>query len=641
MSAIAGVVDFHGGPVDPALVARMIAPPQPCDLEVRGPLHRSSSALAFCGRRAGGATCDQPLIDSRSDCAIVFDGRIDNRQDVAGRLGVADSARRSDARLVLDGYTSRGLDVIPGLSGDFAFAIWDGRARQLILVRDPLGVRQVCFAPVPQGLAFATDARQLLEIDGVDRRPNMGFFAEWMAGWITHPSDTIYQGIHRVPAAHVLTASASGVRRDRYWDIDPDRRLHYRDDAEYACHFRELFASSVRSRVRSADRVAIALSGGIDSSAITAMAAHVTTTEPADLRAYNISYPGLPEADEDHYARLVADTHGVPLVTIPYVGRADNYLRAPLLLRDMAPGGVGAVDVGFYETVAADGCGLVLDGTGGDEWFRGTAYHAADLLRQGRLIAAVRRLREHASHCGSIHGLLAVAKGPVWAACPFALRRAIKRVLPARDVVPRLFRRDFARSVNLVERITEPNYDGRFSTFAAGAVYRDATCEHGAYNWHEDVRLAAAFGMEMSAPFQDRALAEFAVALPEEQRWSKGRAKRVIRNGMHDLMPPVVLGRDDKGNGSEAQFVEIRQLHEAGAFDGLQLAAAGVVDATEIEPMFRSMCDMFSRNDLHYEIQASQLWLLFCAECTWRALFGEGARPSNASRPALQGRATR
>jgi len=50
---------------------------------------------------------------------------------------------------------------------------------------------------------------------------------------------------------------------------------------------------------------------------------------------------------------------------------------------------------------------------------------------------------------------------------------------------------------------------------------------------------------------------------------------------------------------------------------------------------------MFSRNDLHYEIQASQLWLLFCAECTWRALFGEGARPSNASRPALQGRATR
>src|SRR5207245_6537126 len=125
------------------------------------------------------------------------------------------------------------------------------------------------------------------------------------------------------------------------------------------------------------------------------------------------------------------------------------------------------------------------------------------LLRQGRLIAAVQRVHEHASHCGSIHGALALAKGPVWATCPLALRRAIRRVLPAREVVPRLFRRDFAASVNLVERITGPNYDDRFPTFAAGAVYRDATCQHGAYTGHENVRLAAAFGMEMSAPFQD------------------------------------------------------------------------------------------------------------------------------------------
>src|SRR5207245_267983 len=110
MSAVAGVVDFHGGPVDPALVARMIEPPQPCDLEVRGPLHRSSSALAFCGRRAGRATFDQPLVDSRSDCAIVFDGRIDNRQDVVGWLGVDARVTLSDARLVLGGYTSRGAD---------------------------------------------------------------------------------------------------------------------------------------------------------------------------------------------------------------------------------------------------------------------------------------------------------------------------------------------------------------------------------------------------------------------------------------------------------------------------------------------------------------------------------------------------
>src|SRR5206468_9269173 len=110
--------------------------------------------------------------------------------------------------------------------------------------------------------------------------------------------------------------------------------------------------------------------GGIDSSAIAGVAANATATEPNVLRAFNVSYPGLPAADETHYARQVADACGIPLTTVPSVGRSvDAYLRAPRLLRDMAPGGVGAIELPFYETIAADGCDLVLDGTGADEWF--------------------------------------------------------------------------------------------------------------------------------------------------------------------------------------------------------------------------------------------------------------------------------
>src|SRR5262249_21440990 len=311
------------------------------------------------------------------------------------------------------------------------------------------------------------------------------------------------------------------IGSERYWDVDPDRQLRYRDETEYAIKFRELFASSVRARLRGRSRVAIALSGGLDSSAIAAMAAGVAATESTEVRAYNISYPGLIRADEHEYARLVADAHGLPLSTVKCTGApADEYLRAPRLLRDMAPGGVGAADVSLYELMADEGCEVVLDGTGADEWFSGSPYHVADLIRRGHLVRAARRLREQASHACSRHGLLTIAKGPVWATCPPALRRAIKWLLPARDIVPRIFTRDFAASVNLADRIRQPNYDQRFSTFASGAVYRDATTQLNAYNWHEDVQLAGAFRMEMSAPFQDRALAEFAVALPEAQRWS-------------------------------------------------------------------------------------------------------------------------
>jgi len=588
---IAGLVDFHGGPVDARLVAR-----------------------TFSGRR---------LVDSGADCAIAFDGRIDNTADVAAWIGTDRSL--GGAALVLAGYALRGVDVFSRLSGDFAFAIWDGRARLLRLVRDPLGIKQVSFAHARDGFAFATDARQLLDLPGVDCRPNLGFVAEWIAGWITHPSDTIYRGIERVPPAHVVTVSARGVRRDRFWDVDPDRRLAYGDDAEYAQHFRELFAASVDCRLRGRTRVAIALSGGVDSSAITAMASKVLPAG-TDIRAYNISYPGLCEADEHRYARLVADACRLPLATVSCSGAsADDYLRAPRLLRDMPPGGVGTADVRLYELMADEGCELVLDGTGADEWFSGSPYHAADLIRRGRLIRALRRLREQASHPCSMHDLLTIAKGPLWALCPSALRLTIKRIAPTREIVPRLFRREFAAAVNLGDRITQPNYDDRFPTFAAGAVYRDATTQLNAYNWHEDVRLAAAFGMEMSAPFQDRALAEFAVALPEKYRWSDGRTKVVVRRGLANLLPEAILQRDDKGSGSEAQFAELCRLHDAGAFLNLRLVEAGIVDRAEVEPLVGSMRALFAAHNPEYEICASQLWLLFCAESAWRALFSREA----------------
>jgi asparagine synthase (glutamine-hydrolysing) len=442
---------------------------------------------------------------------------------------------------------------------------------------------------------------------------------------VTHPSDTIYRGIHRVAAAHFVTVTAAGARAERHWRVNPDRQLRYRDDGEYADEFRELFAASVRSRLCGADRVAISLSGGVDSSAIVGMARAIATREPAELRAYHVGYEGVPGADERAYATLVADAHDVPLATVPGVAAdRDAYLRAPRLLRDMAPGGVGATDVPYYEMIAADDCGLVLDGTGADELFGGTVYHAADLLRDGRIAAAVKVLREHSAHCGELNGLLRLARGPIWAVCPPALKRAIKPLLPARDIVPPIFRRRFAESVDLADRIAQPNYDATFSSVAAGAVYRDVTAPAGAYNWHEDVRAAAAFGIEMSAPFHDRALVEFALALPEAQRWWFGRAKRVLRAGMRGLMVDAVLERDDKGNGSEAKFAELRRLHRAGTLDPVRLADAGIADAMVVAPMFRRMCARRAVADRRWEIDASQLWMLFCAESAWRALFDEG-----------------
>src|SRR5262245_42107335 len=236
MSALAGIVRFDGAPADVVTVSRMID----C-VEHRGRDRREICAdgavtLAYRWQRTGPSqkVDAQPIFDRIARVALVFDGRIDNRPDLARDLDLRDEDSVSDAAIVLAAYRQWGSGMLPRLLGDFALALWDGRERRLMLARDPRGVRAMAYVVTGGGVAFATEPRQLLRVKGVDAAPNLGFFAERLTGIVSHGSETIFRGVHRVPAAHAVMATSAdpaGIVVARHWDIDPGRELRYADEA--------------------------------------------------------------------------------------------------------------------------------------------------------------------------------------------------------------------------------------------------------------------------------------------------------------------------------------------------------------------------------------------------------------------------
>jgi len=128
------------------------------------------------------------------------------------------------------------------------------------------------------------------------------------------------------------------------------------------------------------------------------------------------------------------------------------------------------------------------------------------------------------------------------------------------------------------------------------------------------------------APLMDRRLAEFAMALPEEQRWSGLESKRVIRRAMRGWLPDPVRCQF-KEDGGSAQLLHLRRLHAERAFEAMELAEEGILDRVAIEAMYGEMLDLFAGRDAHYKMLADELWTIFLGECVWRALFGRQAAP--------------
>lgn len=599
MSAIAAVVSADGREHLDATAAMLRAAAH----RARGAARTWHTGPVVLGWRAAAGSDCLPFVRSPRGDAIVFDGRLDNRADLAATLGTSNDA--SDAGLVLAAYERWRDDAPVALLGDFAFAIWDASAGRLFCARDVFGQRPLFYGRAGQVIAIGSEPQQVLAHSAIPGVINEAVIAEHLTGMPTTVDETVWQSVKRLPPAHALSVSSAAAGVHRYWDFDPDARVEHARPEAYSEHFADLFETAVACRVRGASRgVGVFLSGGLDSSAVAAVAArlHRNGDAPA-AHAFSITFPNA-SCDETPYIDAVVQHAGLRSARLEAVAPARCRIDAEVArYRDLPAFPNGFLLDPLRARAAAD-VDVVLTGYGGDEWFGGTRpVHIADVMAPGgRPRAALTRALLAPLIPRRVKPLArAIAGGPRptfdWIRPEFAARTALRDRL--RRPRPAPFRTRLQRAMHAI-------------TTSAVQVIGDEL---------ED-RAAAFAGIDQRQPFNDRRVAEFGFALPDPQRWSGNDTKVVIRRALAGDLPEAVLRRRGKAEFSSTFVEAMERLGARRLFDDLLTARAGWVDADAAAERYDRLLDLYRREDAAYISLTGSIWAIVAVELWLRHVEG-------------------
>ncbi len=605
MSGFAAILRPGGAPVDPARFEAVAgaAPhrsPQGVSVRVDGPVGLAHLAPASEGER-------QPLVDPASGVALVFDGRLDNRRELArAGLGPADG---SDGALALAAYLRWGEAFAERLLGDFVIALWDPARRTFLGARDPLGIRPFVYAVATDGtLVCASEVAQILAVPEIDREPDEGMVAECLTAAITSLEDTLYSGVKRLPPAHLLLADDQGIRRRRYWDVDPARTVTFATDCEYASALRELLLEAVACRLPSTGPVGVDLSGGLDSSTIACFAASLA---PGRVEAFSLVHPGR-TFDETPWIREVIDATG--LAWNPIVPRNPAWslaLGQARRNRDLPEYPNSDCFEDLWRRAGERGIRVLLTGAGGDDLLFGSELHLADLLAAGRF-------REAFARRPPLRPLL---RSGLWPLLPGRFRRTVRRTTGRG--IPSFVRRELSRRVGLADRIGQPVPGAAMPTCAQQDHYRSTFGGWGVHFHEMFERLAARSGVVPRHPLLDRRIVEFALALPEDQRGRDGVDRFALRGAGRGMVPPRILRRSDKADFSEDLATAIESAGGRGAFERLLVEERGWVDGAAARRLHDRMSGLREREDPRWIDPVWPLWMILAVECWLRALQGD------------------
>jgi len=323
MCGIAGILVRDGRPeVDREELAAMGAAlahrgPDHAGTLVDGPLGMASRRLAIIDPAGG----NQPIRSDDGARAIVFNGEVYNHREL--RRGLEQRGfrfhTRSDTEVVLQAYGAHGPRCVDHLDGMFAFAIWDAERRTLLLARDRLGIKPLFYREVGGRLLFASEIKALRASRDPRPGPSADGIAEYLFCGYPMLSRTLFDGVLSLLPGHVLVASAEGLRVERYWDV-PLAAGEAPPDPDPAGRLFERLGASVRRELYADAPLGACMSGGIDSTVLSALAAR----EVPGLDTFNIGYARNSEVcqanprriggevvgDDARYARLAAESLG-------------------------------------------------------------------------------------------------------------------------------------------------------------------------------------------------------------------------------------------------------------------------------------------------------------------------------------------
>jgi asparagine synthase (glutamine-hydrolysing) len=484
---------------------------------------------------------DNERFVSRDGDVCMWDGRLDNREDLVLQLGKDLPEASTDSALALRLYQARGVDGFRDLIGDWSLAIWDAKTRTVVLASDYAGIRPLYYHHALDRLLWCSSLSGL--VDGTGSRI---LDEEYVAGFLIHGHAALrtpYRDVFPVPPGHAVCVSQRRIATQAFWSLPVDQTITYQDERCYEERLRTLFREAVSVRLRTDSPVCAELSGGLDSSSVVCMASHIAAARPAaqsDLVTFSYTHKDCPD---ERYFRVVErelnlsgvhfDLEEVPFVAANQAGNA-------------APGWWEPRFAELARQMNRIGSAVLLTGQLGDFTMGNSpddSDQVVDYLDQGHYVRAAREAFAWSqSQQVPIYPILWRAlrtKYRSWTASAVPDGAAgVGRYAGVDSFAPG-FRGRFAsghpdRPGELGWRAAAPGRRRRFRALSdmlwARNLQVPETLEHISY----------------THPFAHRPLVEFMLTIPPAVTCRPGEPRRLMRRAFAGLLPPSILKRQSK-----------------------------------------------------------------------------------------------
>jgi asparagine synthase (glutamine-hydrolysing) len=499
----------------------------------------------------------QPMSDAGGRYDLIYNGEVYNyvelRQELENRG--CRFVTRSDTEVVLQCLATDGSAALRKFDGMFAFALWDRQQRQLLLARDRAGIKPLYYFCHGPDLIFASEIKALLKHPLVTRTLAPLSVSKYFSyGYVPAP-DTIYANIHKLEPGAWLKFNAEGLTREFYWDIPlTDNPISPRHIDECCDQLLQLMRDSVRRQLRSDVPVGVFLSGGIDSSAITALAAQESSSR---LHSFSIGFE-QPSYNESAYARRIAARFGTEHhEEILSLHQAADLFPRVMQLLDEPFADASILPTYLLCQLAARHVKVVLGGDGSDELFGGyPSFQAHKVVQKLSFLpigwrdwlARLARRLPVSHHYASVEflmqqflkglGLSPEVRFLLWMGC---YGNAEKKQLFSADLQQRLLREDPFEDISRYVRQSGLTGDFQRLQYLCMKMY-----------FQDDIlpkvdRASMAHSLEVRVPYMDRDLVEYACRIQPFYKLKGLTTKYVLKRAVRGLLPNDIIHRRKAG----------------------------------------------------------------------------------------------
>jgi len=557
MCGIVGIINKDGRPVELEVLSRMAA-----TLNHRGPDdegHLIDGSIGFYHKRLSIidlVSGHQPM--TFGPVSIVFNGEIYNYielRDSLKQLGYTFKTN-SDTEVILKMYAEYDLDFVEQLNGMFAFMLYDSEKKQIVTARDHFGIKPLYYFADEKHMLFASEIKALLEHPNVKSEPNYEGIYDYLSFQYCLDGSTMFKGIRKIPPGHfqVIDLEAMSIDTVRFWEPSFKVDMHH-TEAYFIYKLQNLLVDTINIQLRSDVPVGTYLSGGMDSSLVTILAAE---KYPGKIKTFTGAFGEGPQFDESKYAREVAKYCDAEIFMV-YPIESDFIDLLPQLIyhMDEPAAGPGLFPQFMVSRLASQEVKVVLGGQGGDEIFGGYTRFVVAYLEQA-LKGAIFETHEEGEHIVSLTSILPNLPS-IRQYVPMLKKFWQKDVFEDTD---RRYFRLIDRSEGDMGLLTEDfkngyNAEALFSRFQKvfnhpdtlsyynKMVHYDMVASLPALLQVED-RVTMANSLESRVPILDHRIVELITSMPPRMKFKGAEMKYILKKAAKAILPSNIYHRKDK-----------------------------------------------------------------------------------------------